>query len=361
MTNNIFQQQNPANNSYVNNPNMMMNNPMMGMGYAQNNGLNFGNKVTPAPKQSTSTPEEMNLIKSGAADNFNMTDKELAVASWDLRDDTSLAVETIDPSTDRMRIKYTNEEFNLMNQPPEVLNELLNNVDNFVCTTKITNTSDKDEIKKELFRSWGIVKKLLPIAYANGQKNIENLYRALNNSVNAAGYQGNWGANSMYNGMIGSVPNYFIPSGGAINNYQAYGAQQQMMNGQMNNPAAMQQMIQQAVQMGAQMGAQNYQQQLMNTLNNNMGVPMPTGGTMMNNNPFVQGGQPQQQMMNNQMPQMNNNSGNIPIMGGNTQSQQTIPNLNNIPTPGTPVTPSGTQNPSMGTGTNNTTTATADL
>ena len=61
-------------------------------------------------------------------------------------------------------------------------------------------------------------------------------------------------------------------------------------------------------------------------INNTMGMPTPTvnGGTMMGNNPFVQGGQPQM------------------------TPTSTTPNLNSIPMPGAPVTPTTTPNPSIG-------------
>ena len=67
--NNLFQQQSPA----VPNFNPMVNS------FGQNNGLNFGN-VAPA-KTTTSTPEELSLIKQKKANNFTMTEQEMAVAS----------------------------------------------------------------------------------------------------------------------------------------------------------------------------------------------------------------------------------------------------------------------------------------
>ena len=113
MFNNLFNQQ--ATPAAPNN--MFGGMPMMG-GFNQNNGLNFGN-VAPA-KTTSSTPEELALIKAKKADNFTMTDSEMAVANWDFREGQQLALEIVDPATERVRVKYTNEEFNIVMQPPEV-------------------------------------------------------------------------------------------------------------------------------------------------------------------------------------------------------------------------------------------------
>lgn len=211
-----------------------------------------------------------------------------------------------------MRVKWTGQEFNLIMQPVQVLIEYLEGLRNFVMTVKVTNTSDDQSIMDEIFKAFGIVNKLLPIAYENGQKNYETLNKQISSMMTAQGYQGSWG-NGMYNGSIGAVPNYYIPSN------PGFGYQQQMMQ---MNPQQQMQMMQNAQQQ--QMMMQNAQQ--FNNPMQQMGAPMQSGGTMLNNNAFVQNGQPQVQ------PQM----------------QQT-PVMNSVPMPGVPVTPSGTQNPSMGT------------
>lgn len=323
MFNNLFQQQTTA----MPNNNMFGGGmPMMG-GFNQNNGLNFGN-VAPA-KTTSSTPEELALIKAKKADNFTMTDSEMAIANWDFREGQQLALEIVDPATERVKVKYTNEEFNIVMQPVEVLKEYLNGLRNFLYTTKVTDTTDNPEVLKQLFGAYGIIDKLLPVAYENGQKNYQTLSNQMSQMMSAQGYQGTWGGQPMFNGAIGAVPNYFVPDGstmGNFNNFQNYPQQNGM------NPAMMQQMLQQA----AAMGAQSAQQQMLNAATNNaamngmgMGTPMPTGGTMMGNNPFVMGGQPQQ------MP--------------NAMGTATTPSINSIPMPGAPVTPSMTNNPSMGT------------
>lgn len=317
MYNNLFQQQATA-------PTFTSNNFGTMPTFPQNNGLNFGN-VTPA-KTSSSTPEEMALIKSKKGTNFKLDDTELAVAGWDFRDGQNLAIEIIDPSTDRVRVKYTNEEFNIVMAPVDALKEYLVGLKNFVYTAKLTDTSDDQATLKELFTAFGIIDKLLPQAYENGQKNYQTLTNQMTQMMNAQGYQGTWGGQPMFNGAIGAVPNYYINEG-----YNGYQQPQQQVNPQM-----MQQMLQQA----AAMGANAAQQQMMNAATNfnnnmmNMGSPMPTGGTIMGN-AFVQGGQPQQ------MPQQ--------MVPNQPQATPVTPQLNNIPMPGAPVQPkSGTPNPSMG-------------
>lgn len=312
MYSNLFQQGMPANNSFGG---MTSMNPVMNNGFVQNSGLNFGN-VAPA-KTSTSTPEEMAMIKANKKSNFSVSDEELAVYSWDLREGSNLAIEIVDPSTERVKVKYTGEEFNIIMQPVEVLNEYLKGLYNFFMTAKITDTSSPREEQKQLWTACGIVMKLLPQAYVNGQKNYNQLYNTMQNQMTAQGYQGNWGAN-MFNGTIGGVANYVIPDGSTMGAFQ----QQNMMG---VNPQMVQQM---ATQMAQQMVAQ----QMANNnnamgINNNMGMPTPSvnGGTMMGTNPFVQGGQPQMTT-----PTMNN-----------------TPSLNNIPMPNATAA-SSTPNPSIG-------------
>lgn len=332
MFNNLFQQQNAV-TTMPNNNNMfggMAGMPMMG-GFNQNNGLNFNN-VAPA-KSTSSTPEELNLIKQQKVNNFNFTDMDSAIAGWDFREGTQLAVEIVDPSTERVRVKYINEEFNIVMQPKEVLEEYLQGLKNFVYTAKITDSTDNPEVLKELFTAFGVILKLLPVAYENGKKNYQTLINQMSQMMTAQGYQGSWGGQPMFNGAIGAVPNYFVADGSTMGNLNFQGVNMQQQNN-MNNPAMIQQMLQQAAAMGAQAAQQQMVNAVNNGMNNNncMGTPMPSGGTMMGNNAFVVGGQPQQ------MPTQNTNT----------------PNLNSIPMP--PVTPSGTANPSMGTGTGTTTT-----
>lgn len=309
MFNNIFANQ----QAQGNNGNLFQQQQMaMPNNFAQNNGLNFNN--VQKPKQCNVNEEEMAMIRSTTKNSMSVSDEELAEFKWNLRDPNgNLALEIVDPKTERMRVKWTGQEFNLIMQPVQVLIEYLEGLRNFVMTVKVTNTSDDQSIMDEIFKAFGIVNKLLPIAYENGQKNYETLNKQISNMMTAQGYQGSWG-NGMYNGSIGAVPNYYIPSN------PGFGYQQQMMQ---MNPQQQMQMMQMNPQQ-QQMMMQNAQQ--FNNPMQQMGAPMQSGGTMLNNNAFVQNGQPQVQ------PQM----------------QQT-PVMNSVPMPGVPVTPSGTQNPSMGT------------
>ena len=308
MFNNIFANQ----QAQGNNGNLFQQQQMaMPNNFAQNNGLNFNN--VQKPKQCNVNEEEMAMIRSTTKNYMSVSDEELAEFKWNLRDPNgNLALEIVDPKTERMRVKWTGQEFNLIMQPVQVLIEYLEGLRNFVMTVKVTNTSDDQSIMDEIFKAFGIVNKLLPIAYENGQKNYETLNKQISSMMTAQGYQGSWG-NGMYNGSIGAVPNYYIPSN------PGFGYQQQMMQ---MNPQQQMQMMQNAQQQ--QMMMQNAQQ--FNNPMQQMGAPMQSGGTMLNNNAFVQNGQPQVQ------PQM----------------QQT-PVMKSVPMPGVPVTPSGTQNPSMGT------------
>lgn len=310
MFNNIFQQQMPANNSFG-----------MGGYFPQNNGLSFNN-VAPA-KTSSSTPEEMAIIKSQKKNNFTVSPEELAQYGWDLREGQNLAIEIVDPSTERVRIKYTNEEFNIVMQPKEVLDELLSILKNFGYTTALMNTTDSPDVLKELLTAIGVVCKLLPIAYMDGQKNYNNICNQMQNMINTNGYQGTWGGQQVFNGSIGAVPNYIINDG---NNMM-------MQNMNVMNPQ------QQMLQAAAQMGAQQMQQQMLNGMMGSMGMGVPTvpnGGTMMGN-PFVQNGAPQVTPTVTPAPA-------VPAV--TPTPTPGVPALNSIPAPGTPV------NPSMGTTSN---------
>lgn len=241
--------------------------------FPQNNGLAFGN--VPNTKQSTSTPEEMAIIKANKSEAFTVSPEEMAKFTWDLRDGSTLALEIVDPTTDRVRIKYTNEEFNIVSEPVESLKTCLDIVDNFVKTTAVLNTTDSGEAVKELLGSWGVVKKLLPIGYSNGLKNYGSLTQSLQNQLMTQGYQGVWGGNP-YNGAIGSVPNYEV-------NQNPYN----MFQGGMMSPQNF--AYQQAAMMQQNM-MQNPMQAAMMQQNPYM-TPQINGGTMLN--AFTQGGVPQ--------------------------------------------------------------------
>ena len=287
MFNNIFANQ----QAQGNNGNLFQQQQMaMPNNFAQNNGLNFNN--VQKPKQCTVNEEEMAMIRSTTKNSMSVSDEELAEFKWNLRDPNgNLALEIVDPKTERMRVKWTGQEFNLIMQPVQVLIEYLEGLRNFVMTVKVTNTSDDQSIMDEIFKAFGIVNKLLPIAYENGQKNYETLNKQISSMLTAQGYQGSWG-NGMYNGSIGAVPNYYIPSN------PGFGYQQQM---QMNPQQLQQQMMMQNAQQ--QMMMQNAQQ--FNNPMQQMGAPMQSGGTMLNNNAFVQNGQPQVQPQMQQTPVMN--------------------------------------------------------
>ena len=336
MFTNIFNQNQPNNN--------MQMPPFNNQFNSMNNGLSFNN-VAPA-KQSSSTAEEMAIIKANKRQEFTVTPEEMAIYSWDLRDGQNLAVEIVDPATERVRTKYTNTEFNIVMQPREVLEEYLEGIKNFVFTTALMDTIDNADVLKQVLGAFGVVNKLLPIAYENGKKGYERTVNQLQNMCNASGYQGTFGGQNIWNGTIGAVPNFIVNDSG------------------MANPQAMQQqaMLQQAAQYGAQMAQQNMMQQMNNMMNNggmmnnmnmngmnngmmnnmgmnNMGMnnPMPTGGTMMGNNAFTIGGAPQQMPTTPQMqtPQMNQvptipTPGSLNVNSAATQSVQ------------------GTANPSIG-------------
>ena len=299
-------------------PTMMNGMGMMGMGCAPMNyfqpqtGVAFGNMM--APKQTSSTQEEIDIIKSMGGTNFSFDQNDSAVAGWDFREGTNLCLEMVDPSTDRVRVKYTGEEFNIVMVPENVVQETLSMLKDLVYTTKLLNVSLPRELSKELNIAAGVVLKLLPQAYENGKKNYQTVVDQARRQVAAVGYNG--GMNPvMYGGQYGVMPNYIMSDQSAAAPMQ----QQQMMMGQMGQPmyAPMgQPMAQQQMQMGQPMYNQMGQPVMMGT------PTMPVGGTMMGQNPFVQGGEQQQ------VPQMNIGA---PV----------------VPPPGTPQAPA-TPNPTMG-------------
>lgn len=310
---------------------MMMNNafgynyfgqPTNPQGFAVQSGLTFNN-VTPA-KSSSSTPEEMDIIKSKGGSNFEFTASDSAVAGWDYRDGTNLCIELVDAQKDRVRAKWTGEEFNIIMVDEAVVKKLLDMLKDVVSTTKLLNTSLDKDISKQMYVAAGILYKLLPTAYVNGRKNYNNVINQARQQIGVTGYQGSFGQNGMmFAGQFGQAPNYFVNDSSTGPNMPGFmpnyaGQPQYGIN---PNAIAQANAILQAAQVQQQMG---------------MGMPtQPNGGTMMGGNPFVQGGQPQQ------VPQMNQPS---------------------VPFPGTPqAQPSQTFNPPIGqpanTGANATTAA----
>lgn len=260
-------------------------------GFPVQSGITFNN-VTPA-KSTSSTPEEMDIIKSKGGSNFEFTINDSAVAGWDYRDGTNLCIELVDAQTDRVRAKWTGEEFNITLVEDAVVKKLLDMLKDVVSTTKLLNTSLDKDVSKQLYIAAGILMKLLPTAYANGRKNYNSVINQARQQIGVTGYQGNFGQNGMmFAGQFGQAPNYFVndssagPNMGFMPNY----GYQQPQGGIDPNTIAQAAAILQAAQ------AQQ------------MGVPtQPNGGTMMGGNPFVQGGQPQQ------VPQMNQPS--VPFPG----------------------------------------------
>ena len=297
-------------------------------------GVNF------APLQqaihSSCTDDELAKIRQlGGNVTFDMTDEDILRAKWDFRDGTNLAVELIDPVTQRVRVKYTGEEFNLVMVDDDSIKEFIEIGANITYTTKITNTNLDPVKSQQLYMAWGVVRKLLPIAYKSGKKALSNSLNMAKNQTTPIGYMGNTGINPyMVGGMYGQMPNYVVHDGSTPP--------------QMNiNP-----------QYGGGIPPYNYQQvqvadpsmwlqpqpQMMPT-----GTPMPVGGTALN--PFTQGGVPQQ----------------MPIQAPPQVGQPiAAPVAPSVPAPGTPTTvpvapPVGTTpNPTIG-GTVNTPTPTATV
>jgi hypothetical protein len=306
-----------------NNP-MMAGQPVMmnGMGMMNPNafppqtGVCFGQVM--APKQTSSTDEELNIIKSMGGTNFSFDANDSAVAGWDFREGTNLCLEMVDPSTDRVRVKYTGEEFNIIMADQSVVQETLNILKDLVYTTKLLNVSLPRELSKELNIAAGVVLKLLPQAYENGKKNYQTVVEQARRQVASVGYNGGM-TGMMYGGQYGMMPNYVVSDQNNAAPMNQMAAQPQMMGQPMvQNPMmAAQPMMGKPVMMN-QMG-----QPVMMMAQPMMGTPtMPVGGTMMGGqNPFVQGGQPQA------VPQMNAGPA--------------------VPPPGTPQQPA-TPNPTMG-------------
>lgn len=332
-------------NTYFNNQTMGMgNNVPFGtpMGFPQNNGLSFGT-VAPA-KSTSSTPDELNIIKSQAGSKFDFSDKDAAVAGWDFREGTNLCIEIIDPKTERVRVKYTGEEFNIVLKDNQVLIEILEMVRNFVDTAKLLNTNLDPNVSKQMNIAFGMLLKLLPEAYEAGKKNYGTICQQMQNMLQAQGYQGTWGGQQVYNGSIGASPNYYVNDSSSPMNVMPG-----MMNAGMGvMTPQMQSMINQAYAAGQQNAGMGMmpgapvqpQAQYQPT-------PMVTGGTMMGGNPFVQGGQPQS--VNTGTPPIQN----IPMPGAPVQPQTQYQPAPQVAT--TPTTP----NPSIGGAAQNGTTTTS--
>lgn len=288
---NGYYQQGMVPNSYV--PNGM---------FPQQNGVTF-NQVAPQ-KQTSSTPEELETIRKHNGSSFKFDPDDAAVAGWDYREGTDLCIQLVDKATERVKVKYTGEEFNIVTVGPEVVQESLNILHNIVCTTKLLNTSLDPNVSKQIYVAYGVLEKLLPIAYENGKKNYGTIWNQVSQQVGVTGYFGNNGYNNfMFNGQIGAAPNYFVNDGSSIGAINPYAG--------MPNPG-MQPGFNTAVQAAVQATLQQM----------GMGAPsQPNGGTMMGGNPFVQGGQPQV------VPQMVQPS--VPFPGQQIQQQppqQTVVN-----------------------------------
>ena len=287
-----------------------------------NNGLAF------APVQqaihTACTDEELAKIRQlGGNVTFDMTEEDILRAKWDFRDGTNLAIELIDPKTQRVRVKYTGEEFNLVIVDDATIKEFTEIGDNIVGTTKITNTNLDPVKSQQLYAAWGIVRKLLPIAYKSGKKALNGALNQAKSQTTNTGYMGQNGMNQyMFGGMYGQAPRYVVNDGSTPPqmNYQYQapqvpGPQYQVGYGY-QQPMDPNTWIPQA------------QPQMMPS-----GTPMPVGGTMMNN-PFTQGGVPQQ------MPGVQ-----APPQVGQPVAQPSVP------VPGTPVAQPQVQptaNPSIG-------------
>lgn len=287
---------------------MMNNNGFMGFydpnqnqGFAVQSGLAFAN--SPTAKSTSSTPEELNIIKSRGGSNFEFNENDTAIAGWDYRDGTQLCIELVDASTNKVRAKWTGEEFNITNIDIDNVNKIINLLHNIVCTTKLLNTSLDKDVSKQLYIAAGIIEKLLPIAYVKGQQNFSNVVKQTQQQVGMTGFNGYSNNPMMWNGQFGQMPNYYVNDNSVAPGMPQYGFNQ---NFQPQQPQIDPNTLAQAAAILAA------QQQ--------MGSPtQPNGGTMMGN-PFVQNGQPQQ------VPQMN------------------TPNIPSVPFPGQP----NTANPAIG-------------
>lgn len=285
---------------------MMNNNGFMNTGFCDPNNQQFAMQSglawanAPTAKSTSSTPDELKIIKSKGGSNFEFNENDAAIAGWDYRDGTQLCIELVDASTNRVRAKYTGEEFNIVNIDIDAVNKLLDMVHNVVCTTKLLNTSLDPQVSKQMNIAEGILKKLLPIAYVKGQQNFGNVVKATQQQIGMTGFNSYANNPMMWGGQFGQMPNYYVNDNSSAPFQNQYYNQNQYYG---QNPQIDPNTLAQAA---AILAAQQ------------MGQPtMPNGGTMMGGNPFVQNGQPQQ------VPQMNTPSVPFP---GQPQTQQVQPN-----------------------------------
>lgn len=302
---------NGMNGGYFNQPQQFgMGTPVPQQPGFINQGGNTFNPMTSAIRSSTSDEDLAKIRQLGGAVAFDFTEEERLRAAWDFRDGTTLALELLDPQTQRVRAKYTGEEFNLVLVDDVVVEEALDLIHNIVCSTKVLNERLSQEKSKEMYTAFGVLNKMLPIAYKEGRKNYNNIFNTSKNQVGNNGYLGYNGLNA-YNGMYGQVPNFIMNNGSVP----------PMMQNQMMGYAPQQQYSPEVMAAAQQLIAAQQQ------------PPTINGGTMLNgNNPFVQNGQ--QQVI--------------------TPPQQSGPV---VPPPGTPVQQQA--NPAIGAAVQQTTTASA--
>lgn len=295
------------------NPNNFMQPPM-------SNGVLY-NPVQNA-SHTICTDEEMQKIRQmGGSVTFDYNEEEQLRAKWDFRDGNILSLELIDPSTQRVRAKYTGEEFNLVEASDEEVKTIIEMVRNLVNTTKAYDPK-LGKIGEQLYIATGMICKLLPAAYARARNNYKTVLNQSQNQTQNVGYFGNNGMNnSMFGGMYGQMPNYIVSDGSTpppMNNI--YNPNPMMQGYGYNNPNMMQGY---GYNPNPNPMMQGYGYNAPNPNMQGMGTPMPTGGTMMPN-PFVQNGVPQQ----------------VP---------QTAPQIQapKVPAPGTPI--NNPSNPGIGT------------
>lgn len=238
--------------------------PMMGMPPTfTNGGVTFNQPVT--ARKSYSSDEDMALIKRKTPDTYMLTPEEAAIAKWDFRDGTQIALEVVDPTEDIVRSKYTNEEWKFMTfDDPATIGILTNTIMETVNTVKLLNNgSVPADVTQTMGQAAAILNKGLERAYRSVSKNNDNVFNAVQNQVNMNGYN-NYNV-GMFNGYS-TAPKFFAPISGNPNQMPA-----EIQNYQAQLTAAY------------QAGQQNTQQNIMAQMQN-----MPMGG-----NPFVQGGQQQ--------------------------------------------------------------------
>lgn len=279
--------------------------------YPANNGISF-NTMQSARNSSTSAEDMQKIRQFGGNEAFNFTEKDDLVASWDLREGTNLAIELVDAASDRVRAKYTGEEFNIVLVDDETVEAATEIMNNLVMTTKLLNVNCDPEMSKEMYRAWGILKKLLPMAYSSGRKNYNKVMNQAQSQLGPMGYLGQNGYMSFQNGgIMGAMPNFVVNNGSTPPAQTGYPVGVGM--GCYPNQFDQNNQLMQAMQIVQQAGY-NINQGGMNM--GGMGAPSNPGmaGTMMGGNPFTQNGQAQQ--MPNQTPVMNNPTpGSVPQVG----------------------------------------------